>query len=459
MTLRWTFVIWIFWAGIASASQMVEALLAQAGLDGKASVVLMDVQTGKMVEAVSPRKSLPPASVAKAVTVPYALNALGSGFRFQTRVIATGPVQNGRVQGDLILQGGGDPLLDTDGLFKMAEALKAQGIKGITGDFLYSDGAISNVAYVDNEQPEWVGYNPALSGLNLNFNRVFFQWKDGALSLTAKSDNHAPAVSGVAIALTDKADPVFKYGTSKGREVWTIARPALQKNGSRWLPVRDPGKYAAEVFQTLAKDNGVQLPTPKRSNGSIEGTVLASQSGADLVALGRGMLKFSTNLSAEIVGMRASAALGRAPSDHTQSAKRMTDWAKTEYGVNGISFRDHSGLSDTSKATSKALATIMRAEARKGLYPALLKDIPIEATDAITVRAKTGSLNFVSTLAGVIEGPNGQYAFSIMMADEARRAAAKRAGDERPAGARTWIKSARNVQKEILAYWAGVYLE
>ncbi|MEO1563663.1 MAG: D-alanyl-D-alanine carboxypeptidase/D-alanyl-D-alanine-endopeptidase [Pseudomonadota bacterium] len=459
MKLRLGIVVWVLWVGVAAASSTLEAYLADVGLSNKASIVLLDVRTGKVIESVDGRKSLPPASVTKAITVPYALEALGAGFRFETRVIATGPVEGGIVQGDLVLQGGGDPLLDTDGLFNMASGLRDQGIRGVTGRFLFADGAISNVDQVDNDQPEWVGYNPALSGLNLNFNRVYFEWKGGELSLTAKSDNHAPPVSGVKIAITEKADPVFDHDTRGDEEVWTVARPALGNGGSRWLPVRAPGAYAADVFRTLAADVGVALPEPVRATDTLEGRVLVSESGATLMSLGRGMLKFSTNLSAEIVGMRASDALGKTPANHNQSAKRMTDWARHQYGVTGISFRDHSGLSDVSKANALSLARIMQFEVKRGLYPALLKVIPTDAPDSVSVRAKTGSLNFVSTLAGVIQGPKGDFAFAILMADEDRRAAGKRAGHERPAGARTWMKSARDAQKAILMYWAEKYVQ
>ncbi|MEO0343709.1 MAG: D-alanyl-D-alanine carboxypeptidase/D-alanyl-D-alanine-endopeptidase [Pseudomonadota bacterium] len=459
MKVQFAILFWLLWTTVATASSTVEQLLANVGLNGKASVVLMDIETGRMVEAVNPRKALPPASVTKAVTVPYAISALGTDFRFTTQVIATGPIENGKVRGDLVLVGGGDPLLDTDGLFKMAEQLRAKGVKGVTGDFLFVDGAIANVTHLDREQPDYVGYNPAISGLNLNFNRVFFQWKGSAVSVTAKGEDHAPSVEGVQVAISERKGPVFKHAKQKGKEVWTVARSAMGDSGSRWLPVREPGSYAAEVFRTLAQDNGIALPEPKRSNQGVSGTVLVSESGANLVALSRGMLKFSTNLSAEIVGIRASEARGKSLADHKASARAMTQWAKRHYGVSAISFNDHSGLNDASSASGRALAEIMRKEAKTGLYPALLKSIPIEGSTSVTVRAKTGTLNFVSALSGIIEGPRGTYAFAILMADEGLRRQGKRDGVERPVGARSWKTKARGTQKAILGYWAEAYLQ
>jgi D-alanyl-D-alanine carboxypeptidase/D-alanyl-D-alanine-endopeptidase (penicillin-binding protein 4) len=120
---------------------------------------------------------LPPASVAKTFTALYALDRLGADHRFETRLLATGPIRGGRLDGDLILLVGGDPVLDTDDLADMAAALVAQGVRQIGGRFLVSGGGLPSVTTIDPSQPIHVGYSPAVSGLVLNYNRVHFEWK------------------------------------------------------------------------------------------------------------------------------------------------------------------------------------------------------------------------------------------------------------------------------------------
>ena len=95
-------------------------LIDKAGLGGVVAFAVLDAQTGQVLEAHNGTAGLAPASVAKAVTALYALEVLGEGYRFQTRLLAGGPVVNGILQGDLILAGGGDPGLDTDALADMA---------------------------------------------------------------------------------------------------------------------------------------------------------------------------------------------------------------------------------------------------------------------------------------------------------------------------------------------------
>ncbi|MCP6237338.1 D-alanyl-D-alanine carboxypeptidase, partial [Klebsiella pneumoniae] len=81
-----------------------------------------DVDDGTLVWAHDPQRLLPPASVAKALTALYALETLGEDHRFETRLLATAPVVAGRIDGDLILAGGGDPELSTDRLAELARA-------------------------------------------------------------------------------------------------------------------------------------------------------------------------------------------------------------------------------------------------------------------------------------------------------------------------------------------------
>jgi D-alanyl-D-alanine carboxypeptidase/D-alanyl-D-alanine-endopeptidase (penicillin-binding protein 4) len=156
-----------------SAERLVEA----AKLGGVVSFVVVDRATGAVLEAQGADLSLPPASVAKSVTALYALDRLGPNFRYRTRVLATGPVVGGIVQGDLVLVGAGDPTLQTDQLGDLAAALAAAGIKGITGRYLTWEAALPRIDRIDADQPVQVGYNPAIGGLNLNFNRVHFEWK------------------------------------------------------------------------------------------------------------------------------------------------------------------------------------------------------------------------------------------------------------------------------------------
>ncbi|MEJ6748104.1 MAG: D-alanyl-D-alanine carboxypeptidase, partial [Yoonia sp.] len=155
----------------------IQQLIAAADLDGTVGVVLADAGTGEVLEAVEGEVAVPPASVTKAVTALYALDTLGGTFRFITRVFAVGSVQDGVLDGDLILAGGGDPTLSADHLADLAAALKDAGVTRVMGRFLCWRGALPYAEEIEPSQLDHLGYNPAVSGLNLNYNRVHFEWR------------------------------------------------------------------------------------------------------------------------------------------------------------------------------------------------------------------------------------------------------------------------------------------
>ena len=61
-----------------------------------------------------------------------------------------------------------------------------------------------------------------------------------------------------------------------------VARPALGKGGSRWLPVRHPEAYAGDVFRTLAEAQGIRLPKPEVARALPSGEALVSTASEEL---------------------------------------------------------------------------------------------------------------------------------------------------------------------------------
>jgi len=447
----------------AQAGRGAAALIEAANLGGSVGFVVAETQSGKVLEAMGSETALPPASVAKAMTALYALDRLGPRHRFATRVLATGPVSGGRVNGDLVLIGTGDPTLETDRLGELAAALAAKGVREVSGRFLVCATGIPRLDRIDREQPDHVGYNPTISGLNLNFNRVHFGWKRGAsgpqLTMDARGKRFVPRVTMAEVRAVNRAAPLFDYRGSNGRDEWTVAASALNRNGSRWLPVRHPEAYCAEVFAVLMRAHGLTLPPAQIVPAPPAGTVLAETFSDDLTTVCRDMLRFSTNITAEAVGLAASGAGSLA-----ESGGRMSDWAAARYGANSR-FLDHSGLGVGSRIAPADMVRALRAGRASGL-PGILRSQPMRDASGkemkghpVTVVAKTGTLNFVSGLAGYIQPPGGgrELTFAIFCADLPRRNRLSVAERERPEGGPQWTRRARNLQGQLLGRWAGLF--
>ena len=440
---------------VAAAADLIRA----AQLGGEVAYVVADAATGQVLEARKPDLPMPPASTAKVITSLYALDHLGAGYRFATRLIATGPVAGGIVQGDLVLAGGGDPTLNTDDLGDMAAALARAGVRGVSGRFLVWAGALPYIDAIDETQPVWLGYNPAVSGLNLNFNRVNFVWKRTAkgyeVGMDARAERFAPRVYSAKVAIAERDLPVYSYRGGKV-EQWTVARAALGRGGSRWLPVRRPELYAGDVFQTLARAQGLPLPAPKPVDQLPGGTVLVSHASADL----RTVLR---NMTAEAVGMAASMRAG--VTDHVRSGRAMSDWASAACGAAHLRVVDHSGLAGASRVAAEDMVRMLTRLGPQAGLRGLMKPIPLRdangkkiAGSPIRVDAKTGTLNFISTLAGYVTATGGrELAFAIFTGDVARRDAVPDSQKEMPPGVGAWVKRSKRLQQQLIERWSAVY--
>lgn len=446
----------------------VETIIGSEKLSGNVAFAVARADTGAWLECRNEQMGTPPASVTKAITALYALNALGPDHRFETRLCATGGIKDGEVQGDLVLVGGGDPTLDTDGMADLAAKLKAAGVRNVKGGFKVYEAALPVLRQIDPEQPEHVGYNPAVSGIALNFNRVHFEWKRGnggySVTMDARSAKYRPAVAMAAMQVRDRSAPVYTYEARSDKDQWTVARGALGGGGSRWLPVRKPGLYAADVFTTMARSQGIVLGSPEVIDTLPTAETIVTLSSGPLRGILRDMLRFSTNLTAEMVGLAATQKRIGTVGGLRASAAEMNRWAIAELGMTAPKLVDHSGLGDDSTVTALDMARALVKVHGTGLRPILkrfgmrdekgrpMKDHPL------AVDAKTGTLNFVSALAGYVTAEDGAVmAFAIFAADPKQRAKIRREDREGPPGARTWNRRAKRVQQALIERWGVIY--
>ena len=442
-------------------------VIRTSGVTGRVGVVLADATTGQIIDSNNSDEPFPPASVMKAVTTLYALESLGPQFRFQTDIFVDGPISNGILEGNLILAGGGNPNLVTDDLAVLAKQLKDSGLTKVRGKFYVYDGALINIDEIDDSQLDHLGYNPTITGLNLNFNRVYFEWKraGGAYTVTfdARSDRFQPTVTIAKMRIVDRVSPVYTYVDGGGLDEWTVARGALGNGGARWLPVRYPALYAGEVFAGFARKYGIFLPPSSEITAPPQGTPVVTHQSLPLDRMMQSMLRISTNITAEAAGMAATESRTGQKKDLRMSALGMSVWAK-ERAVITPSFVDHSGLSDKSRLSAADMVTLLNADGVDAILYPILKSIPLRDNQrrvikdhSVQVVAKTGTLNFVSTLAGYMRTQSGRtLTFAIFAADLGAREDGKAQNAERPAGSTTFNTNAKKLQDKLLLRWSAM---
>ncbi|MDO5631062.1 MAG: D-alanyl-D-alanine carboxypeptidase [Paracoccus sp. (in: a-proteobacteria)] len=423
------------------------AIIGRAGLAGVVEYAVLDSASGEILDSSGQQGALPPASTLKSLTAIYALDRLGAQHRFRTRVIRAGDM--------LVLAGGGDPHLDTDGLDALAADLVAAGGRS-PARFAVWGGALPRSGQIAIGQAAHLPYNPALSGMILNFNRVHLGWRrNGArydMQVQARAARQSPRAYTIRAEAADQ-QPVFSYLGEGPPERWRVSRAALGGQGSRWLPVRLPELYAGDVFQTLCRARGLVLPAPEVIDDLPAGNEVAGLDSAPLVGIVRDMLRFSTNITAEAIGLAASGA-----GSLETSGAAMAEWLRGQGVVGDLRFADHSGLSDASRISPLTMARALTGPGLRLGLADLLRDRPFaddlgrEGDLPAPIRAKTGTLNFISNLAGYADVPQrGRVVFSIACADPARRAGA--AGREQVPGVATWTRAAKRLQHDLIAGW------
>lgn len=450
-----------------------QSLRAELGLSGVSGWLLVDLATGEVLDAENADQPFAPASVAKLPTAAFALDALGPDYRFETRLLATGPMRNGRIEGDLILSGGGDPELDTDALLPMAARLAQSGVQRVTGRFLADGSALTQVPEIETAQAEDSSYNPSVSGLNLNFNRVHVKWDArggrSELSVEAAAERLSPPVSYVSVSVGG-AGPLFSLDRRGGREEWRMAQRAFRGRAARWLPVKAPETYAGEVFRTIAAEHGITLSATEAARAPATARVLASHRSRPLGRILRDMLRYSTNLTAEVTGSAATRSVGVNAQSLADSAEVMNAWAASVGGFPagdpGFRFLNHSGLTTGSRVSPRRMVDLLAAFARRSPGPGgaharlpgaiagylkphnvAAKDFPLDY-DRLSVAAKTGTMSYIRGLSGYIATPGGrQLAFAIFSNDLVARGSGAQRVNKR------WMGRAKGFERALIRNW------
>ena len=356
--------------------------------------------------------ALCPASALKVVTTGAALGVLGPEFRFETTLLATVPLDNtGRLAGDLVLVGGGDPTLSQEDLAQLADAAIAAGLKSVGGvvrvdtSLLPSDPVSEHWNWGDIGN----GYGAGAFGLNLDHNRLALRFEPGA-----QVGEPARFLGGVAVASgTRWENHVVTGAVGSGDNVVVYSEPYARVITMRGtVPVDedvftvsaanpDPPAVAAELLRARLEQAGVRFDGGAGPFPGGEQTVLARHQSAPLAEIIEHTHAASDNLEAQCffltVGLRQGAPPERAVRDYWMEA-----------GVQFVALRliDGSGLARANMIRPLDLARVAHA-ARRGpdgelFFESLSSYVQGQA------RGKIGGMSGVKTQVGYLRHDDGR---------------------------------------------------
>ena len=450
---------------LAKTTNIFTNLIKKSGFENNTSFMAVDLRSNKLIGRHNERLRLPIASVTKMVTASYYLNNNHKLDRFKTELFIDGVIEDNILHGDLYLKGYGDPTLKTDDLSLFIDSVEKLGLTEVNGNLFYDNSYLPDINYINRNQLPQYAYNPGMGAINLNENRVLFEWKRSGkakykTSLTAPGLKNIAQVTNITMDLENNKGPVYRYELDENelKERWSVNRRILGKKGSRWLPVRESSYYAAETLKQLLLNRGIEIANIARKKVPKKSRLLCTHYSADNKLILKNALKYSKNMVTESLGLATSKLVSANLYDLDQSAILMTRWFRNMIGNQNSLFLNHSGLSAGSFSTSEDFRRfLMQEKVQKSLLP-VLKRIPIYTSKGkvnsignITVKGKSGTMHYIRGLAGYIckEGIP-VMAFSIFSADLNKRKENSSNNFERPKGSSSWLSGAVIQERQII---------
>jgi serine-type D-Ala-D-Ala carboxypeptidase/endopeptidase (penicillin-binding protein 4) len=352
-------------AQVDAALAPIVGLSALITVEGIGTVAERDADVGRI-----------PASTQKIYAGAASLLQIGSEATFLTEIRSSATPANGLLLGDLVVRAGGDPSLSASGLTDLAKQVAKTGLKTVSG------GLVVDEARYDNLR------------INPGWKTKFTPGEVGVLSAFSVDGNH---------------------------------------RGSSSL---DPALANLVTFRAALKANGISVVGADRTgtlgNG---GPVLASRTSAPLKDLVAFALKKSDNTYAELLMKEIGARSGNGSTAGGIGAIRSQF---DRFGIASPLMVDGSGLSSLNRSTARQqvqwlskirvspAGVAFRAALPVGCVDGTMKSRFCGTTAATKVVAKTGTLDFITALAGYTSTANGRIVTFSMIGNSLKSTSAAR---------------------------------
>ena len=246
---------------------------------------VVDLDTGKALYSENSDQLFLPASNAKLFTTAAALAIAGPDYRFRTTVEAEGKVDNnGRLLGDLVIVGRGDPNISgrvlpyalktqrvaphTQILEEMADQVARDGLKIVDGDLIGDDTFYAFERYAEGwawDDLQWIDGAP-VSALTFNDNVLFVNvlpaehpGDKAVVTIEPETtyyelDNRVVTSS----AGVPKRIGIHRDPGSKKIVLWG-SLPLGDSGMKEPMSIEDPAEFAAQLFRTMLERRGITI--------------------------------------------------------------------------------------------------------------------------------------------------------------------------------------------------------
>jgi serine-type D-Ala-D-Ala carboxypeptidase/endopeptidase (penicillin-binding protein 4) len=425
-------------AGIAAAVREFEAdVQMKYAMLGFA---VMDARTGKMVYERNANTGLAPASTQKIITSAAAFELLGKDYRYKTQLGYTGKITAGKLEGDLYMNGSGDPTLGSKRYAATGEevllkqwiaAVKRQGIKEISGDVTTSEAGFSHQGIPNGWIWEDVGNYYGAGAFKLN-------WKENQYDLKLSSGNavgdsvkvinpsdafgSAAFVNELRTAAKGTGDNAYIYLPTGYNRAGLLAGtiPAGERSfsisGAISSPVRE---LVYDLTYALMEEDDIHVNAPEHNSYFSHDPAELSEvqyfhthQSPPLDSINYWFMRRSINLYGEAL-VKTIAYEKKRPGSTAEGVKLVRDFFQ-ERGIdkNAINIVDGSGLSPQNRVTAGSLVSVLQFARTRPWHASFYESLPTYNG----MKLKSGSIGGARAFAGYHTSKAGkEYIIAIIV--------------------------------------------
>jgi D-alanyl-D-alanine carboxypeptidase/D-alanyl-D-alanine-endopeptidase (penicillin-binding protein 4) len=414
----------------------------------KMGVIVMDTE-GRVLYAKNAARGYIPASNLKLITIAIGLKVLGYHHRFKTKVYASNDIDpNGVLDGNLYIEGGGDPSFRSEELWRIARDLRMKGLKHVRGRVYFDVKAFDRkrfgAGWTDHSNQPREKYRPYLApigGLALNYSTIAVSVRPAQkvgdparVMIDPKSYYIKKIVNKTKTTMGGRFRVRFRILPYRGyRDIVEIRGtvPLRANVKSFWRRINFPGWYAAFQFASVLRKEGIRVSGwPKRGKVPVKAKLLYTHFSPPLGQILQYAGKQSSNFTSEQVLKAVGAKRYGEPGTWKKGIRAVQEYLST-FGIKPSQYVmiNGSGLGRANRLSPYQLATVLRMMLKdyriRSEYLAAQATSGVDGTlhwrmrDRVSlgkIRGKTGTLDGVSSLSGYVLTRNKKMlVFSVLM--------------------------------------------
>ncbi|MFC2135130.1 D-alanyl-D-alanine carboxypeptidase/D-alanyl-D-alanine-endopeptidase, partial [Bacteroidota bacterium] len=410
-------------------------------------VLIKSLKTGEVLYKKNENKLFVPASVLKLFTTASSLLLLGSNYQYYTDVYSNGKIQNGILEGDLIIRGTGDPTFsnrffdrNTDIFESWADSLLQLGIKEISGDIIGDDNLFDDLEFGKgwawDYESHW--FAAPTSALSFNDNSVDISIEPSSVDMPAyftisPQTKFVDVINNVKTVDQNRRNGIRVY-RGRGRNLITVYGNINMNDRSitKFVSINKPTLYFITVLSEVLDSKGIKIKGhPTDFDGNIlkenydDFHFLFRHKSPDLTEIINEINKNSNNFCAEQLIKSLGLELFGSGSI-VNGVNGMKDLLNI-MGINpdNLVIADGSGLSRLNLLTPNQIVNLLGYMYKSNEFQNFYESLPIAGIDGTlanrmnyeatenNVRAKSGFIEGVNSLAGYLKTADGeQVAFT-----------------------------------------------